>query len=414
VTCPDAKPEPVRLTIIGINYSPEPTGIAPYAAGAAEGIAADGHDVVVITGYPHYPQWRIADGYAGPSVKEVINGIRVLRLWHPVPPAARLIGRSLMEVTFGLRAALSSWFGADVVLTPTPALLSGALVVARGRLTGRPVVVWVQDIYTLSATQTGNASKAAALIRRVESWTLRNASRVIVIHDRFATFLTTELGVEADKVDVVRNWSHLEESRSARSAEARARFGWGESETIVLHAGNMGAKQNLENVVRASALAAENGSRVRFVLLGDGHRRAALQALGGNTNLEFLDPLPDAEFAAALANADILLVNELPGMTEMSVPSKLTSYFSTGRPLLAAVDAGSVTAAEIAAAGAGLRIDPDDPGALLAGAQRLAADPQLCQQLGESGLAYRRAELSAPRAISGLLRSLQQAISTPR
>lgn len=401
----------MRIALIGINYAPEPTGIAPYAAGAAEGLQASGNEVVTITGYPHYPQWKIAEGYTGWSKKEVINGVRVLRLSHPVPPTAKLVGRSLMEVTFGLRAVLSSWFGAHVILTPTPALLSSALVVARARLSQRQVVVWVQDIYTLGATQTGNAKGVAGLIRKVESWTLRNASRVIVIHDRFADFITTELGVEASKVDVVRNWSHLEENRAQRSNAVRARLGWTESDTVVLHAGNMGSKQNLENVVRASALAAERGSRVRFVLLGDGHRRKALEAMGGNANLQFIDPLPDAEFAEAMANADILLVNELPGMTEMSVPSKLTSYFSTGRPLLAAVDSGSVTAAEVESAKAGLRVDPDDPAALLAGVEELAADSQRCQVMGESGLAYRRAVLSASAAITGITQSLERALA---
>jgi glycosyltransferase involved in cell wall biosynthesis len=399
----------MRVALIGINYAPEPTGIAPYAAGAAEGLQAQGDDVVTITGYPHYPQWRISQGYSGSSIKELINGVRVLRLRHPVPADAKLVGRSLMEVTFGLRAALHPWFGAQVVLTPTPALLSSALVVARARLSRCPAVVWVQDIYTLSATQTGNATGLAGVIRKVESWTLRNASRVIVIHDRFADYITAELGVDPTKVDVVRNWSHLEENHTPPSLAARRRLGWSDSDIVVLHAGNMGAKQNLENVVRAAALAASRASRVRFVLLGDGHRRKALEAMGSNANLQFIDPLPDGEFAAALANADVLLVNELPGMTEMSVPSKLTTYFSTGRPLLAAVDAGSVTAAEVEAAGAGLRVKPDDPEALLAGAEQLAQDRELCRQLGESGLAYRRAKLSAAAAIAGISRSLRLA-----
>lgn len=399
----------MRLAIIGINYYPEPTGIAPYAAGAAEGLTASGDEVVVITGYPHYPQWRIAEGYSGSSCKELINGVRVLRLRHPVPAEAKVVGRSLMEVTFGLRAALHSWFGAQVVLAPTPALLSTALVVARARLTRCASVVWVQDIYTLSATQTGNATGLAGLIRTVESWTLRHASRVIVIHDRFADYITTELGIDPTKVDVVRNWSHLEENHTPRTLQERRKLGWADSDIVVLHAGNMGAKQNLDSVVRAAQLAQARGSQVRFVLLGDGHRRKALEAMGASANLQFIDPLPDDEFAAALANADILLVNELPGMTEMSVPSKLTTYFSTGRPLLAAVDAGSVTAAEVEAAGAGLRIEPDDPEALLAGAEKLAADPARGRQLGESGLAYRRAKLSAAAAIAGISHSLKLA-----
>ena len=51
-----------RVLVLGFNYSPEHTGIAPYIAGMARGLSRDYHVQVVIT-HPHYPEWRIADGY---------------------------------------------------------------------------------------------------------------------------------------------------------------------------------------------------------------------------------------------------------------------------------------------------------------------------------------------------------------
>lgn len=400
----------MRITILGINYLPETTGIAPYTTGAAEGLAEQGHDVTVITGYPHYPQWQIADGYTGLSRRERVNGIKVQRLRHPVPQNGGVIGRSLMELGFGLRAATTSWFGADVVLAVTPALLSTALIIARARLTRRPSVVWVQDIYTLSASQTGAASRIAGVIGRIESATLRHADHVVVIHDRFKAFVTSELGVDPARVQVVRNWTHLTDP-GHRDEALRGRLGWAPQDVIVLHAGNMGAKQNLENVVKASQLAARSGSRVRFVLMGDGHRRSALEAMGANPNLQFLDPVDSAQFADTVASADILLVNELPGMTEMSVPSKLTSYFHSGRPVLAAVDAESVTADEIAAAAAGVRVDADDPSALLTAAEALSQDPRQMAQLGAAGQEYRHQVLSSQQAAIGLEQALVAAKS---
>lgn len=403
----------MRVTVVGINYSPEPTGISVYTTGAAQGLSAAGVLVRVITGYPHYPQWRIADGYTGRTRRERIAGVAVLRLRHPVPTDGGVVARSLMEAWFGLRSVFASWRGTQVVLAVTPALIATTLVVVKARLTRRPIVVWVQDIYTLSAAQTGAATKAAGVVRTIESWTLRHADRVVVIHDRFAAYVADQLGVQRERIDVVRNWTHLSRP-GVRSAQTRAAHGWSDDETIVLHAGNMGAKQNLESVVRASALAAAKHSNVRFVLLGDGHRRAALEALGSNPNLQYLDPLPDEDFAATVASADILLVNELPGMTEMSLPSKLTSYFSTGLPVIAAVDPGSVTAEEIAASQGGVLIAPDDPEALLAAADALAADADTAAALGQAGLAYRRDMLSESAAIDGLVRSLERALTDRR
>lgn len=399
----------MRVTIVGLNYVPEPTGIAPYTAGAAKGLVGEGVEVSVITGYPHYPQWKIAPGYRGWRRRELVESVRVTRLRHPVPRGAGLLPRIGMDLVFGLRAVFSRWRSPAVVLSVSPALLATFLVVLRARLTRTPVLVWVQDVYTLSAVQTGSARRIVSLIRWLESATLRLATRVLVIHPRFSRYISQELDVGQDRIDVVRNWTHVAPSPS-RSLEARRRFGWRDDETIVLHAGNMGVKQDLGNVVRASRLAAESGAPIRFVLLGDGNSRQVLEQMGPNDRLQILDPLPDGEFEEALASADVLLVNELPGMTEMSVPSKLTTYFNTGLPVLAAVDATSVTADEVELAGGGLRVDPGNPQALMEGAVRLAGDEGLREELGAAGFRHRTETLGAEAAIAGILGSVMATV----
>ena len=52
----------LHVLIIGINYRPELTAVGPYTAGLAEHLAGRGDQVTVITGLPHYPNWRIASG----------------------------------------------------------------------------------------------------------------------------------------------------------------------------------------------------------------------------------------------------------------------------------------------------------------------------------------------------------------
>ncbi|MGH2600427.1 MAG: glycosyltransferase, partial [Dehalococcoidia bacterium] len=76
----------MRILLIGINYWPEETGIAPYTTGLAEHLAARGHEITVLTGVPHYPQWRILESYAGRlRARESIRGVRVRRFRHYVP-----------------------------------------------------------------------------------------------------------------------------------------------------------------------------------------------------------------------------------------------------------------------------------------------------------------------------------------
>ncbi|MFH5206874.1 glycosyltransferase [Antrihabitans sp. NCIMB 15449] len=100
----------LRVLILGINYAPESTGIAPYTTGLAEGLARKGHDVRVVTGLPHYPQWKIAPGYENRAAfDEQVGELMIHRVPHfvPDPPSAR--GRVRMEASYGRGLVRSKW-----------------------------------------------------------------------------------------------------------------------------------------------------------------------------------------------------------------------------------------------------------------------------------------------------------------
>lgn len=392
----------LRVTIVGLNFSPEPTGIAPYTTRIATGLRERGHAVRVITAFPHYPQWQF-QGEVLWSGNDQYGGVPVRRVRHYVPAnPGSAIRRVLSETTFGLRATASRWDQPDVVLCPTPALISTAI--ARLRRAGRNAPAFgaiVQDLYSVGVTETGAGSGAAARgLARLESLVLRRADGISVIHERFRDRAVSALGVDPDRVAVIRNWTHIEPAPSFDRDAFRARLGWRDNEVIVLHAGAMGEKQALINVVAAARLAESRGSGVRFVLLGGGGQRAMLQeAARGCGAVEFRDPLPGDEYVKAMASADVLLVNEKPGVQEMAVPSKLTSYFSTGRPVLAATDPGSITAAEVEMSEAGVVVPAGDPAALVAAALRLGEDRHTSARIGANGPIYCETHLSESAAL---------------
>ena len=411
---------PLKVLVIGLNYTPETTGISPYTSAFTRGLAQRGLSVNALTAHPHYPEWKIHDGYGGWTSAEVIDGVSVTRLRHYVPANPGGVNRLVSELSFGLRLLFARWGRPDVVVMVSPALFSTAVAMLRARLSPRrPLVnVWVQDIYSLGITETGMGNgPVAKLITWVEKATLKAADGVVVIHDRFGEYLSRRLGVAAENIEVVRNWTHLEAQTPTDVAATRARHGWLEGESVVLHAGNMGVKQGLENVVAAARLADEHNHPVRFVLLGNGSQRDELQALGATVSrLQFIGSLDDAGFQDALASADVLLVNEKPGVSEMAVPSKLTSYFNAARPVIGATDPAGLTAGEIEAAGGGRVVLAGDPQALLDAALMLGADPALARSLGENGFRYRTDVLGETAAIdkfTGWLRTLA-ARSRPR
>ena len=70
----------MRILVLGINYWPEQTGIGPFTAGRCESLAAHGHDVVVCTARPYYPEWNIAPAYRRRFLlREEHNRVTILR-----------------------------------------------------------------------------------------------------------------------------------------------------------------------------------------------------------------------------------------------------------------------------------------------------------------------------------------------
>lgn len=392
-----------RIALLGLHYSPEPSGNAPYTSSLAAGLVRNGHEVAAITGFPHYPEWKITAGYRGWSIRESINGVLVKRLRHHVPAKPSALSRLHMELSFGARLMATRWGAPEIVIMVSPALFATALAVLRARLGPRrpATAIWVQDLYSRGLVETSGATGTSAkLAARFEGWVLGQADGVVVIHDRFRQYLVDTLGLDSAKITVIRNWTHLPKCPTEGQTAFRTSMGWQPDDFVVLHAGNMGKKQGLDNVVEAAVSARNRNSNVRFVLLGDGNQRRRLQQLAGdNSHLSFIDSLSDTDFQLALTSADALLVNELPGVKDMSVPSKLTSYFNAGKPVIAATDEGSVTAQEIANSGGGLRVDSDDPEAIVDVAERLKRDSVLAQELGTCGLRYRYETLSEEAAI---------------
>lgn len=362
-----------------------------------------GFGVTAHVAQPHYPQWAHYKGYGQWTLTEELDGVAVHRHRHYVPHSPHGVRRLLSELSFGLRLVTARWEPSRAVIVVSPALFASVLVVLRMWLTRRrtTLIIWVQDLYALGMAETGEGIGVAGRITRwVEAHTLRAADCVAVIHPRFQRYAVDELGIDPAKVEVVRNWAHLPASALVEAAAAKAVLGWPTDVVLAVHTGNLGVKQGLENVVDAARLADELQAPVHFILVGDGCERQRLMQRGrGISRLTFVDPLSEAEYPRALSAADVLLVNEMPGVTAMAVPSKLTSYFHAGRPVVAATDLDGVTAEEIAMSGAGTVVPAGEPSMLLKAILEMGADAEAAAHFGASGQRYRQAVLSERAAI---------------
>jgi glycosyltransferase involved in cell wall biosynthesis len=208
-------------------------------------------------------------------------------------------------------------------------------------------------------------------------------------------------GVPADRIMRLRNWTRRV-APSVPRAEMRRRFGWAEDEFICVHGGNMGHKQGLDNLLDTADLLRDTG--IRIALVGDGNDRERLERIARERDLRAVQFVPlqgPGDWEATMDASDVLLVNQRPSVADMSLPSKLTSYFASGKPVIAAVSSDSETAAEIASADAGIIVPPVDAPALRDAILQLKRDPLRAETLGARGQGYADTTLSRAQALSG-------------
>lgn len=353
------------VLVVGINYAPEMTGIAPYTTGIAEYLVEYADTVTVLCGPPSYPAWRVKPTDRGWRREASVNGVKVVRLWHYVPRRQTGLRRAAYELSFGAHvvAARRSQHP-DVVYAVVPSLAGAVAALSIARRYRAPLVVHVQDLMGKAAKQSGmsGGARLARLTAALESYLLRHATIVVIISEAFRPVVTA-LGAEPGNVRLLRNWTHIASARRERGA-VRRDLGWDSEQTVALHTGNMGWKQDLGNIIEAAKLTTSN-PKLLWVLMGDGSQRRELQAKAvGMPNLKILPPCDGDLYPDILAAADVLLLNERPSLGEMSLPGKLTSYFSAGVPIVAAVAANSASADEVRGLPFVSLVSPGDPAAL--------------------------------------------------
>jgi colanic acid biosynthesis glycosyl transferase WcaI len=380
----------VRLLLYGLNYAPELTGIGKYTGELAEWLAAQGHEVRVVTAPPYYPAWRVGAGFrAWAYARERRAGVEVWRapLWVPRAPSG--LTRVLHLASFALSSlplllVQLPWRPQVVwVVAPAFTCVPGALVLAR--LAGARSWLHIQDFEVDAAFQLGllKGRRLRAWATRLESWLLRRFDRVSSLTGAMLARAGAK-GVPPERRVLFPNWVDTDLVRPLEGPNAyRRALGLPDDAVVALYSGNMGAKQGLELLAEAARRLADEPD-LRFVFCGDGCGRRELEAqCAGLPNVTFLDLQPAERLPELLALADLHLLPQREDASDLVMPSKLLGMLASGRPVVAAALPGSEVAAALA--GCGHIVAPGQMQAWLEAIQHLCRSAELRRALGDQG-----------------------------
>jgi len=168
----------MRIGVISQWFPPEPAFIP--ASLAAE-LAARGHEVRVLTGYPNYPQGTLYPGYRQRWRQESFHGSAVVRR-VPLYPShdGSAVRRSANYLSFAATSSVSALRflrQVDVlyVYHPPPTAYAAAALLRLVR--GIPAVLHVQDLWPDAVVESPMGGRAAGVLHRVIGPAMRRLYR---------------------------------------------------------------------------------------------------------------------------------------------------------------------------------------------------------------------------------------------
>jgi glycosyltransferase involved in cell wall biosynthesis len=385
-----------RLLVLNQYYRPGVEATGNLLAELCEDLARQ-YEVTVITGPVRGKPELPAD--------EMLNGVRVLRTRSTAHDRTKLHHRALNYVTYlaeSLVQALSDG-RPDLVLCMTDPPIVGDIGVLVARRWRAPLLVISQDVFPEIATELGRLRNPLLVValRRLVAFYLRRADHVVAIGERMKERLIAK-GARPERISVIPNWVDAGRITPRPRINAWARENDLAEGFVVMHSGNVGHAQNLDNLVLATTYLRDLDD-LRVPIIGFGARYSEISALAKRLeadSVRFLAYQPREVLPESLSSADIHYVGLARGLSGFVVPSRLYGIIAAGRPVVAAADDDSETAHLVRDVGCGIVVPPDRPDLLAAALRETHAGIHDLDEMGRRGRAYVEREADRPVALA--------------
>ena len=356
-------------------------------------LANRGHELHVVTSLPWYRKHQVEQGWSGALWRvEKTNWGSITR----VQPFAgktksnllrRAVGFILFSYLVGLRALFAGkvWRRVDGVLAMSPPLTLGLIGWHTKLFRGGKLVFNIQDIFPDAAIETGAITnkKIISFASWLERTSYKCSDSVVLLSDDLANNVQSKLEQKFHKrVKVIPNFVDTQAiTPMSRMTNYRTELRIDDA-LVVMYAGNVGFSQSLEMLVSA----ARELPHLIFVINGEGAARESLKkSAHGLSNVRFGDYQDVSRLSEVLATGDIHVVPLKRGLGSVSVPSKTYAILASGRPVLAAVDLDTEVPRILAAADAGVCVEPENSAAFISALRAMTLDPKTLSEMGERG-----------------------------
>ena len=334
----------MHILFLTDNFPPEVNAPASRTyEHCREWVACDAK-VTVITCAPNFPKGKVFTGYKNRLWQsELMDGIRVIRVWTYITANEGFAKRVLDYVSFMLTGAVAALFirKVDVVVGTSPQFFTACAAWMVGRLKRVPWVFELRDIWPESIKAVGamQDSLAIRLLERIELFLYRNASRIVAVTQAFKDTLIRR-GIDGSKIEVITNGVDLSNfSPLPKDADLGADLGLNGC-FVAGYIGTHGLAHGLETLLDAAQTLQQlpGAENIRILFLGDGSKKSELVESAktrGLRNVLFVASVSKDQVPGywSLLDVSIIHLRKMDLFTSV-IPSKLFECMGMGIPVL--------------------------------------------------------------------------------
>ena len=383
----------LHILFLSDNFFPEVNAPASRTHDHAKEWVNAGHQVTIITCVPNFPKGQVFDGYRNKVwQEEVIDGIRVVRVWSYIAANEGFSKRILDYLSYMITSFLASFLirKVDLVVGTSPQFFTAVSAWLVAFYKRKPFVFELRDLWPESIRAVGamHESKLLVLLEKLELFLYRRADRIIVVTNSFRDNLVKR-GIDGKKISVVTNGVDVTKFKpQEKDVELIGRYGF-ENKFIVGYVGTLGLAHALETVLFAAKITSQRGfdHNIHFLFLGDGASKMKLQELAAELelkNVTFLASVPKAVVVNYWSIIDISIISlKKTDLFKTVIPSKMFESMCMGIPILHAVSGESAEIIE--KTGVGITVEPESSSAIAEEIIRLSQDRKTLAALGRNG-----------------------------
>ena len=370
----------MKILFFTENFPPETNAAATRVFERAVYWAKWGHDITIITCFPNFPDGKIFSGYKNKWYKkEIIDGIKVIRVKTYIAPNKGIFRRSLDFFSFFFAGLIAGLFQPrpNVIVATSPQPFSAVAGWALSCIKRKPFIfelgdLWPRSMYAVGIVKPGFLF---SVMESLELFLYRQSSCIVSLTKAFKVNLVNR-NIPETKIHVVINGVDLPRYKNIdENSQLFANLGL-EKKFVVGYVGTLGMAHNLENVLSAASLMADNKD-IMFLFVGSGADKEKLENIAQKENLKnviFLGRKPKEIIPEIWQLCNIALVhlkNEV-AFSEV-IPSKIFEAMGMGLPILLVSPKGE--ASELVELNkCGEWVPSGDPNTLSATIESLAGD----------------------------------------